>query len=67
MAVAVQPRVTAADALLPVMAAAVRRRAATVAGRRTVVDRTAADRTVVVVADMGGKVRWIVSQRSKAA
>jgi hypothetical protein len=66
MAVGVQLRATAADALLLLMAAAVRRRAATVEDRRMVVDRTAADRTVVV-ADMGGKVRWIVSQRSKTA
>jgi hypothetical protein len=67
MAVDVQSRVTAADALLLVMAEAVRRLVATVADRRMVVDRTAAeaDRTVEVVADMGGKVRWIVSQRSK--
>jgi hypothetical protein len=55
MAAAAPFRVTAADALLLVMAAAVRRRAAEAADRRMVGDRTAADPTAVVaVADMGG-------------
>ncbi len=51
MAVDAQPRVTVADAQLPAVAA-IRRRAATAADRRIVVDRTAVDRRTAVAVDM---------------
>lgn len=47
-----QPRVTVADDLLLDTVAGIRRRAATAADRRTVVDRTAADRRTAVAVDM---------------
>ena len=54
MAADAQPRVTAADTLLPATAAAIRRLAVTVADPHMAADlRTAVDRTA---ADMGGDI-----------